>query len=78
MQNGKNHQIRSVPNLMIFSLCQIKSTAKKTFFLIKKSKFPFTHLLNQVFSLQNKTKVSFNVYDYTLFRKKVKKTQIKY
>ena len=66
-QNGKNRQIKSVPNLIFFSLRQIKSMAKKIFSIIKKSKFAFPVW---VFSLQNKTKVSFDVYDYTLFRKK--------
>ena len=43
---------------------------------MKKIKICFhtVNLLNRVFSLQNKTKVSFNVYDYTLFRKKLKNT----
>ena len=79
-QNGKNRQIKFAPNLIFFSLRQIKSMAKKTFFLIKKIEICFhtVDLLNQVFSLQNKTKVSFDFYDHTLFKKKVKKTQIKY
>ena len=61
----------AAPNLIIFLLRQIKFMAKKK----NSSKkieicFHTVNLLNLVFSLQNKTKVSFDVYDYTLFRKK--------
>ena len=50
-KNGKNRQIKSAPNLIIFSLRQIKSMGKKLF-SNKKIEICFhtVNLLNRIFS----------------------------
>ena len=79
-QNGKNHQIKSLPNLIIFSLRQIKSMAKTFFSIIKKSKFAFTLLIFLTEFLVCRTKQRFPSMFMIIIslEKKVKKTQIKY